>query len=229
MLDWNINVVRIPLNEHCWLGINGVKPEYGGQNYQNAIGDYVHRLLNHGLYVILDLHWTLDGHDKLALAQQPMPNMDHSIDFWESCAVYFKDQPNVLFDVFNEPYPDRETLTGDSWKCFRDGGSCTGISYQVAGMQHLVDAVRRVEASNVILIGGLAYSNDLSKWLEYRPNDPLGQIVASAHLYNFNWCNNWNCWEETLQPIAKEVPFIIGEFGQNDCDSWYVKNLSDWY
>ena len=23
MLTWNINTVRLPLNEHCWLGING--------------------------------------------------------------------------------------------------------------------------------------------------------------------------------------------------------------
>jgi hypothetical protein len=36
-----MNVVRIPLNEDCWLGINGVNPAYGGYNYQKAIGDFV--------------------------------------------------------------------------------------------------------------------------------------------------------------------------------------------
>ena len=30
MRAWRINAVRVPLNEDCWLGINGVKPQYGG-------------------------------------------------------------------------------------------------------------------------------------------------------------------------------------------------------
>ena len=38
MKTWNINVVRVPMNEHCWLGINGVKPEYSGENYKQALG-----------------------------------------------------------------------------------------------------------------------------------------------------------------------------------------------
>ena len=107
MKQWNVNAVRIPLNEHCWLGINGVPSQYGGQTYQQEVGGYIQRLINHGMNVIIDLHWTLDGHSGIAKAQQPMPNLDHSVDFWKSCASYFKNQPNVMFDIFNEPYPDR--------------------------------------------------------------------------------------------------------------------------
>src|SRR5579884_1092780 len=33
MASWHINFVRVPLNEDCWLGINGVKPAYAGANY----------------------------------------------------------------------------------------------------------------------------------------------------------------------------------------------------
>ena len=96
-------------------------------------------------------------------------------------------------------------------------------------MQHLVDAVRSVGAKNVILVGGLAYSNDLSQWLKWVPSDPIKQLTASAHLYNFNWCNNRNCWESTLQPIAQQYPLIIGEFGSNDCLGDYSRQLADWY
>ena len=90
MLEWKINVVRLPLNEECWLGINGVNPSQGGETYRSAIGNYVQRLLNHGLYVILDLSWTKNG-NSLPKGQEPMPNKDHSIDFWKSCGAYFKD------------------------------------------------------------------------------------------------------------------------------------------
>jgi len=172
MLEWKINAVRIPLNEHCWLGINGVSPQQGGENYKRAVGDYVQRLLNHGLYVILDLHWTLNG-GGLAKGQQPMPNKEHSIAFWQSCASYFKDKHNVIFDLFNEPYPNFGTLDYEgSWRCWRDGGWCPGVNYDVAGMQDMINAVRGVGANNVLILGGLSYANDLTKWLQYVPHDP---------------------------------------------------------
>ena len=59
--SWRTNVVRLPLNETCWLGINGVTPAYAGANYQQAIADYVARLNRAGLVVIVDLHWTCRG------------------------------------------------------------------------------------------------------------------------------------------------------------------------
>src|SRR5207247_633909 len=42
--SWRANAVRVPLNETCWLGINGVAPAYSGDNYRRAISDYVARL-----------------------------------------------------------------------------------------------------------------------------------------------------------------------------------------
>lgn len=30
MRSWRINAVRVPLNETCWLGINGIDPMLGG-------------------------------------------------------------------------------------------------------------------------------------------------------------------------------------------------------
>src|SRR5439155_1628854 len=73
---WRANVVRLPLNETCWLGINRVTPSYAGANYQQAVADYVARLNGAGLVVILDLHWTAADTAK-ALGQAAMPNRDH--------------------------------------------------------------------------------------------------------------------------------------------------------
>src|SRR5579863_5489493 len=30
---WNVNVVRVLLNEDCWLNINGIDQQYAGTNY----------------------------------------------------------------------------------------------------------------------------------------------------------------------------------------------------
>ncbi len=227
MAAWHINAVRVPLNEDCWLNINGVNPSYGGSNYQQAIADYVNRLNNHGLAVILDLHWNAPGSQQ-ATGQQPMPDQDHAPGFWSSVASYFKGNSAVIFDLYNEPFPDNNQDTTAGWRCWRDGGTCSGVSFQVAGMQQLVNVVRQTGASNVIMLGGLEYSNALSQWLTYKPNDPNNNLVASWHSYNFNLCNNQSCWDNVIAPLARQVPVITGEMGENDCAHGYIDGLMPW-
>src|SRR4029077_2043461 len=159
--SWNANAVRVPLNETCWLAINGVAPAYSGDNYRRAISDYVALLNRAGLVVILDLHWSAAG-TAIALGQAPMPNRDHTPQFWSEFAAAYGSNSRVIFALFNEPFPDNNADTPEAWRCWRDGGTCTGMSYQAAGMQELVNAVRRAGAKNVIMLGGVQYSAGLS-------------------------------------------------------------------
>ena len=81
--------------------------------------------------MILELHWSAAGSSQ-ANGQQPMPDRDHSIDFWKSVANQFSSNDKVIFELFNEPYPDNNNWNSDAgWKCWRDGGSCNGANYQV--------------------------------------------------------------------------------------------------
>jgi len=229
MKKWNINVVRIPLNEDCWLGINGVDTRYGGSTYQTAIKTFVNSFLSNNVYVILDLHWTAPGSTK-ATAQQPMPDRDHAPAFWTSVANAFKDNHGIIFDIFNEPYPNSNTWDSDSaWNCWKNGGnSCSGLNFAAAGMQELVDAVRATGAANIVILGGLAYSNSLAQFNKYVPNDPKNQTAASWHSYNFNQCKDTSCWNQYVLPVAQKFPVIIGELGENDCAHGYIDRLMDW-
>src|SRR6202521_5093595 len=51
--SWHVNAVRVPLNEDCWLAINGVAAAYSGTTYRTAIVNYVNLLHAAGLYAIL--------------------------------------------------------------------------------------------------------------------------------------------------------------------------------
>ena len=227
MATWKINVVRVPLNETCWLGINGVPAAYGGANYQGAIADYV-RLLNHyGLNVILELHWSAPDTSR-ALAQRPMPDRDHSPEFWRQVAVAFGGNSSVVFDLFNEPYPDSNSDTPEAWRCWRDGGTCAGLDYQAAGMQELVDVVRGAGAGNVIMVGGVQYSATLTRWLSSKPIDPKNNLAASWHVYNFSYCSSRTCWDSTAAPVALAVPLVLGELGETDGGTSFVTALMDW-
>ncbi len=233
MLTWKINTVRLPLNEQCWLGINGIDPKYSGAAYRDAIAAQVATLRAHGLYVVLDLHWAAPG-AHVPKEQQPMADADHAPAFWQSVAARFKDDAGVVFDVFNEPYIDTSNAsTQDPWACLRDGctiikGQNLGGSYASAGTQSLVDAIRATGATNVIMVPGLAYSSDLSGWLAHQPKDPLGQIAASLHLYNFNGCTDAACFTSRYEAVAKAVPLVTGENGENDCGHTFIDAYMTW-
>jgi endoglucanase len=249
--SWGADAVRVPLNEDCWLGLNGQPNSDGGADttltqagYQQAVENYVADLHAHGLYAILDLHWSAPGNN-VAFNQQPMPDFDHSPAFWSSVAKTFKSDPAVVFDLYNEPYDPTDMRSGSdqdpadavSWDCWENGGlpdlpapgppgaNCstqavdgdgnpTG-SYRVAGMQLLLNAVRAQGATQPIMTGGLNFSNDLSQWATHAPNDPLNQEAASLHAYQGQACSTTDCFNQQVAPIAQNVPVVIGEFGQD--------------
>jgi hypothetical protein len=97
------NVVRVPLNEDCWLGINGAA--YNSTAYQQAIRAFTDLIVNTpGMYAILDLHWTADG-TTLASKQDPMPDLSHAVTFWGDVAKKMSYSQRILFELFNEPFP----------------------------------------------------------------------------------------------------------------------------
>jgi len=226
MKAWRVNAVRVPLNEDCWLGINGVPTAYSGPAYQQAIKDYVSLLNQNGLYAILDLHWSAPG-TSAANWYAPMPDLDHSPDLWSGVAAAFKGNDAVIFELFNEPWPDSQQDSTAAWTCWRDGGSCPGVSVAAAGMQTLVNAVRAAGATNVLVLDGVSYGNSLSQWLTYKPNDSLNNLAAAWHVYNFNVCNTTSCFDATAGVVDAQVPVLATEIGTN-CDFAFMTTIMNW-
>jgi hypothetical protein len=221
-----VNVVRVPLNEDCWLGINGFPDGgYSAAQYQADIESYVADLHAHGLYAILDLHWTAPG-TFAATGQEAMADEDHSPTFWSQVATAFKGDRATVFDLFNEP-------EGIDWACWLNGCTYTDPTtargqWQIAGMQQLVTSVRATGATNVLMLGGLAWSNDLSGWLAGKPSDPDNQLAASFHVYENNACASASCWNAVVAPVAAQVPLVTGEIGESDATATFIDTYMAW-
>jgi endoglucanase len=228
---WHVTTVRVPLNEDCWLGINGVASAWGGVQYQTSIKQYVETLHAGGLRVIVDLHWSAPGSHP-AMGQQPMPDSDHALAFWTSVAGAFRDDEAMIFDAFNEPFPLASNMQDPSlnpWRCWLlgcamskytvEGQEMQSASWHAAGMQEIVNAIRSTGSRQPILASGVGYGNDLTGWLLYKVTDPAGQLMASWHSYPQQGCAKISCWEEYVRPVAAKFPVVIGETGDSVCSS----------
>jgi hypothetical protein len=181
------------------------------------------------------------------MLQSQMADADNSLPFWTSIASQFKNNPAVMFELFNEPYFDLD-FTGNEWSTMMQGtgGSFSGYpatsnssNYQnvtqnwaVASYQQMINAVRATGATNVVLVGAMQYTQDLSSWLTYRPSDPQGQMAATWHAYptySYNWenpCtgNDLYCtpnfspqiFTEVQNILAAGFPVIATETGDQD-------------
>jgi endoglucanase len=259
MRAWKINSVRIPLNEASWLGYSCTdgagmsrNPD-PGHNYREAVESAVRQATAAGLYVILDLHWTAPG-GFCPMAQNPMPDAEHSISFWRSVAEAYEGHPNVMFELFNEPFFQWLSDGADPWAALRDGGTFTQfatagspnytqrVMWRSAGMQQLVDAVRSTGSRNIVLVGAPSWSQDLSRWLAYKPSDPLNQLGAVWHAYpDSNIAGSVRAqvpklgtdaytWAEHV--LSAGVPVLITETGDHNAPGTkgapFVSNLLPW-
>lgn len=250
MKRWHMNVVRVPLNQDCWLGDDG-RPASDEDatltvaGYRAAVKAFVRTIETAGLVPIIDLHWS-GPNGTPAERQRAMPD-NRSPAFWTSVAREFRTDRSIMFDAFNEPYSRYEadnTLTFNlTWPCWTVGGqACSpgaplqdedstpfdGRRYVPSGMQDLVDAIRRTGTKRPIILAGIDYANDLRRWLASKPNDPANQLVAAFHNYNGQRCRTRRCWDREIAPLARRVPVITGEFGETDCKTSHINSYMKW-
>lgn len=226
MLAWKIDVVRVTLNEDCWLGINGLPLGGNAAGYRAAVVSYVSLLRNNGLYVVLVPLVSAPGTHQSTQIDY-MPDKDHMPAFWNSVAATFKADHGIVFDAINEvamaSWNNPQPNPPGEWNCWRNGctlNSVYGGRFAAAGLQTLVATIRSQGATQPILLGGIDYNADLTQLLTYLPGDTQHQLVASAHVYDFVEGSGIDAmFTNQLAPIAKQLPVILGELGERYCDS----------
>lgn len=244
LANWKVNAIRLPMNEASWLGYHCTdatgsnrNPDPGA-NYQATVINTVKEATAAGIYVILDLHWSAPA-TFCPLNQNPAPDTDNSIAFWQSVSNTFKANPAVMFELFNEPYlsasANSDGVLGsdiDSAACLVSGckasyyfagnvgsSATSKISknWMAAGLQTLIDTVRATGAKNVVLVGALHYSNDLTVWTNPNPpHDTLGQLAAAWHLYSSSYPYNnpkSTATQQIADTVAARMPLLITEIG----------------
>jgi len=213
--DTVVPVVRIPMTASTWLGIetNASKANMGkypklNLQYQDLIADFVKEYSTYGIVTILDLHWTDDDTDNAAMAGKGNTNC---VDFWDSVASKFGDNPMVFYELYNEPH----RVTQEQWA---NGDATT------SGMLEMLAAVRKHTQSPVIIAGyaGFAYDADSLISLDatlVKQNEKNAIWNLHPYMGPNQAGDDKKCpagFESRVQQLINgtDKPIIITEFGQ---------------
>ncbi len=211
--DWKANFIRLPLAQDRWFGTMTNQTD-GGASYRALVDELVATCAVARVYIDLDLHWSDCGrwiNEGGKLGQHNLPDKN-SITFWQDVATRYKNHPNVIFGLYNEPHDA-------SFAIWRDGGTVADkparwnpdqamVSYEAVGMQQLYDAVRATGATNVVTVSGLDWGFDLSGVLQGYAITGTN-FMYETHPYPFKDTN----WDGYFGAVSEKYPVYVGEWG----------------
>jgi len=216
--EWRANLIRLPLSQDRWFG-RAPGQQDSGAGYRALVRRVVGLCSSNNAYVILDLQWSDAGEWGRNIGQHNLPDKN-SVSFWKDLAPVFKDEPAVLFDLYNEP-------SHVSWDQWFKGGPLTEtdaeknvtLTYESVGMPALLAAVRSTGARNVVVAGGINWAYEVGGIMDGRAlSDPAGNGVIYAnhpypHAYDGIGRETIAQWAARLEAFAGKYPLIVTEFG----------------
>ena len=226
--EWKANLIRLPLSQDKWFGFGADQEgaDESGERYRAMVDGIVERVAARRKYILLDLHRSNCG-SWGEFISGGMADMN-ALVFWKALAIRYRNHPNVLFGLYNEPFRV-------SWDIWRNGGEITTLYeqsdvgnqimfdksdredlqeavYPVPGTQRLIDNVRACGADNLVVVSGLDWGYELDGLDKgYDLKDDKGNgILLDAHVYPWKKLDEW---DRLVTVMADRYPILIGECG----------------
>jgi hypothetical protein len=198
-ISWGANTIRFQVSQR---GLDPLDALYSDA-YVNRIVDGVALARSHGLVVILSIQ-----------DQGPSGGNSHgqpseaTIRDWQTLTARFNGDPNVMYEIFNEP---QNKPTPDGWSVWRDGGPPErNQGTPAVGHQRVLAAIRATGAMNVVIAG----AGQFGQRLDGIPllHDPLGQVAYGVHPYLTHSLREPEDWEPGFGFLSTQYPVVATEW-----------------
>ncbi len=181
--EWGCNVIRLAMytaesNGYC-TGDAAQK-----ENLKKIIDTGVTAATSHNMYVIIDWHILQDSN--------PNTNKEEAKKFFAEVAEKYKDNPNVIYEICNEPNG------GVSWSEIK--------RYAL----EIIPVIREHAPEAVIIVGTPTWSQDV----DLAAADPItgyGNIMYALHFYADTHRDGLR--EKCKTAVKRGLPIFVSEYG----------------
>ena len=174
--DWNANVFRIAMytEENGYIQNNNLKEKV------KEIVEYAKEL---DMYVIIDWHILSDNN--------PNIHKEEAKVFFEEMARYYKNTPNVIFEICNEPNGNTK------WEDVK--------SYA----EEIIPIIRKY-SNSIIIVGTPTWSQDVDLVTKLDDNN----TVYALHFYSGTHKDYLR--DKMDKALSNNIPIFVSEFGVSD-------------
>ena len=186
--DWECKVVRAAM---------GVDPDRGyisdPKFSTECVTKVVDAAIENGIYVIIDWH-------------SHTIRTKEAIEFFREMAQKYKDYPNIIYEIFNEP-------ERDSWSDVK------------AYSEEVIKTIREIDKSNIILVGSPHWDQDV----HVVADDPIvgyENIMYTLHFYAAT--HHQFLRDRGDYAISKGIPLFVSECAGMEATGNGPINYEEW-
>lgn len=179
--EWNANIIRLAMytaeNDGYCTGGNK-------DDLKQLVKDGVEYATKHDLYVIIDWHILSDGN--------PNTYKEEAKAFFKEMSELYKDYPNVIYEVCNEPNG------GTSWRDVK--------SYA----EEVIGVIRENDEDNIIIVG----TPNWSQYVDQAAADPItsyDNIMYALHYYAAT--HKEDLRKKMVNAYKDGLPIFVTEYG----------------
>ena len=174
--DWCVNTVRLQVSQDSLLGPNGTG---FNRQYMMAIESEVSLAEHERLVVVINDTTEFTAPGGPSSEMEPTRATE---TFWKDMAAVYGSDPQVIFDLFNEPRAYfRGMPQAQEWRLWLNGGRYGGTRYPF-GMAELAQYVRStVRARNLFWVEGPDYSVSFAGMIRQGALLHVSGVVYAVH------------------------------------------------
>jgi len=185
--DWGCDIIRLAMATEGDVDNYTAAPE----KYFNEICKDVDLCIKQGVYVIVDWHILIDG--------DPNKHTDEAVDFFSRISALYKDCPNIIYEICNEPnktrYDDPDKPV--DWDCIKPYA------------KKVIKAIRANDPDNIIVVGTPTWSRDV----DIASKSPLkgDNLMYTLHFYAGSHGQEYR--DKILEANKNGIAIFVTEWG----------------
>ena len=177
--SWGANVLRIPVDTDAYYQGYVSNPDIINRVFE--IADICIEL---DMYAIIDWHVLYEGN--------PNTYVEQAKEFFSQVATKYKDVPNILYEICNEPNGDDVT-----WEVIKNYAN------------EVMPVIRNIDSDSIIIVGTPSASSNIDEVVDSELD--YNNLMYTCHMYASNFNNDR--MNKLKTAVENNIPVFITEFG----------------